>query len=178
MPLLDSHTNHFLGILLTIVLAATHERAGRAGSIWLILYALPGTLLHELAHFIVALVTGGRPRGFSIMPRRGDCLLPDGTCRKTWVLGSVSLGNPGMFSAVPTAIAPMGLIFIAWFIYRRWYTWFPADSLHTLLLYLTVYLFCYSSIPSKQDIKVACSSLPGLMFYGGLAAGLCVYFLG
>ncbi|WP_243688956.1 hypothetical protein [Geotalea toluenoxydans] len=50
----DPQTNHFAGILLTIFLATMQERVGRAGSFRLILFALPGTILHELAHFVVA----------------------------------------------------------------------------------------------------------------------------
>jgi hypothetical protein len=32
--------------------------------------ALPGTLLHEMSHFLVAALTGGRPSSFSVIPRR------------------------------------------------------------------------------------------------------------
>lgn len=165
-------TNHFAGILLTIILAASHERIGRTGSFWPIIFALPGTVLHELAHFVVALVTGGKPRGFSIVPHRRCCTLADGSSRKLWILGSVTLGNAGMFSAVPTALAPLGLIVVAWYLYRHWFSWFPGDTVHTLLLYATVYLFCYSSIPSSTDLKVAFSHLPSLLFYGCLFCGI------
>ncbi len=178
MFVLESQTNHFIGVLLIIFLAATQGRTGRAGSFWLICYALPGTILHELTHFLVALVTGGRPCGFSIIPRQREGVLSDGSTRRVWVLGSVSLGNAGIFSAVPTAIAPLGLIVIAWFLYRHWFSWFPADTSHTIFLYLVIYLFCYSAIPSRQDLKIAFSSFPGILLYGGLAGlFICFYCL-
>ncbi|GAB7028426.1 hypothetical protein [Geotalea toluenoxydans] len=172
----DPQTNHFAGILLTIFLATMQERVGRAGSFRLILFALPGTILHELAHFVVALITGGRPHGLSIIPRRQYCTIADGSSRRLWVLGSVSFGNAGIFSTVPTALAPLGLIAIAWYLYRHWFAWFPADTLHTILLYAAVYLFCYSSVPSTKDLKVACSSPAGLLLYGCLATGLFYFF--
>lgn len=178
MTITDQQTYHFAGILLTIFLAAIQSRAERVGSLWLILSTLPGTVLHELAHFVVALVTGGRPRGLSIMPKSRDCTYADGSSRRMWVLGSVSLGRVGTFSAVPTALAPLGLIMVAWFFYHHWFTWFPSDLLHTLCLYLIIYVFCSSSIPSKQDLKVAFSSLSGLLLYGLLTIFFfCAYML-
>jgi hypothetical protein len=39
-------------------------------------------------------------------------------------------------------------------------------------MYAAVYLFCYSSIPSGQDVKVALSSPFGLMLYAALGAGV------
>jgi hypothetical protein len=154
---------HFAGILLVIALAVLQGRIGRIGAFWQIVWALPGTLLHELSHLIVAACTGGRPTGFTIIPRR------DGPRR--WVLGSVTISRPGPVSALPSAMAPLALNAVAYHLYRGWWGWFPSDLPHTLLLYLAIYLFSYSSIPSGQDIKVALSSPPGLLLYGTLCSG-------
>jgi hypothetical protein len=162
----DPKTTHFAGLLLVIFLAAAQERVGRAGAFWLILFALPGTILHEMAHYLVALVTGGSPRGFSIIPRTRA--FADGSSRRQWVLGSVSLAKAGALSAVPTALAPLGLIVVAWYLYGHWFAWFPADTPHTLLLYGVVYLFCYSAVPSRADLQVAFSSTPSLVLYSSL----------
>jgi hypothetical protein len=170
MTISDDMTSHFAGIILTIFLAATQGRIGRIGSFWQILYAVPGTILHETAHFLVALVTGGRPSGFTIIPRARECTLADGSLRRMWVLGSVTIGNAGTLSAVPAGLAPLLLIGAAYYLFSHWFAWFPADLPHTLLMYLTVYLFSYSSIPSPRDIKVACSSLTSMALYGGLFA--------
>ncbi|WP_243371076.1 M50 family metallopeptidase [Geotalea sp. SG265] len=166
----DPKTAHFAGLLLAIFLAAAQERVGRAGAFWLILFALPGTILHETSHYLVALLTGGRPRGFSIIPHRQGGTLGEGSSHRRWVLGSVAVGRAGMVSAVPTALAPLWLIVAAWYLYRRWFAWFPADTLHTLLLYAVVYLFCYSAVPSRADLQVALSSPASLLLYGCLAA--------
>ena len=158
--------HHFAGLLLVILLAVLQGRVGRIGTFWQICWALPGTLLHELAHLIVAAVTGGRPVGFSIIPHRD---------RGGWLLGSVTISRPGPISALPSALAPLALNAVAYYLYRSWWRWFPLDLPHTLLMYAAVYLFAYSSIPSGQDVKVALSSPLGLLFY--IAVGGGAWFL-
>ena len=175
MNISDALANHFSGIILTIFLATIQGRIGRIGPFWQILYAIPGTLLHELAHFLVALVTGGRPSGFSIIPRPRECALADGSQRRMWVLGSVSIGNAGTLSALPTGLAPLSLVAAAYYLYSHWLFWYPADLQHTLIMYLSVYLLCYSSVPSTQDIKVAFSSITGLILYGGIGIGAFLF---
>jgi hypothetical protein len=157
--------HHFAGLLLVILLAVLQGRVGRIGTFWQICWALPGTLLHELSHLIVAAVTGGRPVGFSIIPHRE---------RGGWLLGSVTISRPGPISALPSALAPLALNAVAYYLYRSWWKWFPLDLPHTLLMYAAVYLFCYSSIPSGQDVKVALSSPLGLLLYTALGGGVWI----
>ena len=154
--------HHFAGLLLVILLAVVQGRVGRIGSFWQICWALPGTVLHELAHLIVAAVTGGRPVGFSIIPHRD---------RGGWLLGSVTISRPGPISALPSALAPLALNAVAYYLYRGWGGWFPMDLPHTLAMYAAVYLFAYSSIPSGQDLRVACSSPAGVLLYSCLGGG-------
>lgn len=163
--------HHFAGVLLVILLAVLQGRVGRVGTFWQICWALPGTLLHELSHLLVAAVTGGRPVAFSIVPRR------DGSHggRERWLLGSVTISSPGPISALPSGLAPLFLNLVAYYMYLQWGSWFPADLPHTLLMYLAIYLFCYSSVPSGQDLKVAFSSPLGVLLYG--AAGGSVWYL-
>ena len=153
----------FFGIVLTIFLAASYGRMGRAAPFWLILCRLPGTALHELAHYLVALVTGGKPTGFTIIPRK--CGSGD-----NWVLGSVTLRRPSAFSSLPTGLAPLLLLPFAWIAFRNWFLWFPRDLAHTIFLYAAVCLCCCSSVPSAQDLRVAFSSIAGVALYGALAA--------
>jgi hypothetical protein len=158
--------HHFAGLLLVILLAVVQGRVGRIGTFWQICWALPGTVLHELAHLVVAAATGGRPTGFSIIPRRDG-----GAGSGRWLLGSVTISRPGPISALPSALAPLALNAVAYYLYRGWGDWFPGDLPHTLLMYAAIYLFCYSSIPSGQDVKVAVSSPVGLLLYTALGAG-------
>ena len=169
---------HFIGILLIIILAFLQGRVGRVGTFWQIVYALPGTFLHELSHFLVALVTGGRPTSFSIIPCPKDCLMGDGSVRRRWTLGSVAIANPGLISAFPTAMAPLLLNLAAWQLHARWFTWFPRDPVHILAMYGAMYLFVSGSVPSGQDMKVACSSLIGLVLYGTLISAGVAWWCG
>lgn len=155
--------HHFAGVLLVIMLAVLQGRVGRAGAFWQICWALPGTILHELSHLIVAAVSGGRPVGFSILPRREG--------RERWVLGSVTISRPGMVSAFPSALAPLLLNLVAYYLYLQWGRWFPFDLAHTLLMYAVIYVFCYSSVPSGQDFKVAFSRPAGVALYALLGCG-------
>ncbi|UFS72007.1 hypothetical protein LPW11_07395 [Geomonas sp. RF6] len=163
---LDGRWHHFAGVLLVIVLATLQGRVGRAGAFWQICWALPGTVLHETAHLLVAFVTGAKPAGFSILPRR------DGPAR--WILGSVTIRNPGILSALPSALAPLGLVMVAYYLFIGWVTWFPADLPHTLLQYATVYVFSYSAIPSDQDVKIALSRPAGVAIYFCIGCGAWV----
>ncbi len=68
-----------------------------AGQIFL---SLPSTALHELSHWLVALVTGSRPGIPSVIPKRVD---------GGWQLGHVAF-NAGAWSAGWVALAPLWLL--------------------------------------------------------------------
>ena len=162
---------HFAGIVLAATLGAIQGRADRTGPFWQILVRLPGTLLHELAHFLVALITGGSPAGFTIIPRRTVGVTEDGSPRRVWVLGAVIITNPSILAAFPSGCAPLLLLPFAWFLYRTWFVWFPPDLSHTLLMYLAVVVCCGSSLPSSQDVAVAFSRPLGVSLYAALGTG-------
>lgn len=165
---------HFAGIVLAATLGALQGRADRAGPFWQILVRLPGTFLHESAHFVVALLTGGRPAGFTIIPRRAA----DGAARQVWVLGSVTVTNPSVLAAFPSGLAPLLLLPAAWLLYRSWFLWFPPDLPHTLLLYIAVVVCCGSSLPSGRDLAVAFSRPLGVALYAGLGTGAWLVWKG
>lgn len=135
-----------------------HRRIAQNGAFFLVLSNLPITVMHELAHFVAALLLGGRPSGFSLWPKREG---------GGWRLGSVT-ARATMFSAVPTALAPLlwlpvgGLILI-----NRAYL--AGDSLPLLCgTYLGAYLGVAASIPSWQDLYVAITHPLSLLFWGAL----------
>src|SRR6266568_7257714 len=75
-------------------------------SMWRIaLLSLPGTIAHELTHFVVGLLLLAKPRGFSIWPTAEG---------STWRLGAVSFGNIGLLNGGFVALAPLLLLPIAW----------------------------------------------------------------
>ena len=99
-----SHAGFIPSVTLVLIFYALLR--GLRNSMWRIaLLSLPGTIAHELAHFIVGTLLLAKPRGFSIWPRaHGD----------TWRLGSVSFGNIGLLNGAFVALAPLLLLPIAW----------------------------------------------------------------
>lgn len=129
-----------------------------AGRIYLFsLLTISGTLTHELLHFLVGLVLGAKPVGFSLFPQKqGD----------SYTMGSVSFGNLAWYNAAPVALAPLlgiGLIFgVAW--WRTAGAWFfsPLD----LLLWPLLATQLLSFWPSATDWKLALRSWPIFLLFG------------
>jgi len=131
-------------------------RISRYAGMWIYaLVALPGTLAHELAHFVVAFVLGAQPSLPSMRPIRTE---------HGWRLGSVAF-RVGYARALPIALAPLLLAPLA--------LWWAGSLLHpaTLPLYaLHVWIVAAlltASLPSTTDFKLA---LPALIVIALLAA--------
>lgn len=144
-------------ILLIISLLLLHRWSRSAGIVMICLTRLPGVVLHELAHLLAGILLRAQPTGFSLIPRRR----PDGR----WTLGSVSFRRVTAANAVPIALAPLGLIPLAWGLYRCWFDWRPVSLANTLLLYTTLFLLVGNALPSGQDLRVACNG-KSLLLYG------------
>ncbi len=72
---------------------------------WPRMYAVslwPGTVAHELLHYVAGLLFGARPLSLSVIPRRK----PDGG----WLLGSVSFARLRWWNSVPVGLAPLALM--------------------------------------------------------------------
>lgn len=138
-------------------MGALHRRLASSGSLIAILYCLPFTLMHETAHFIVALVTGGRPSSLSVWPRR---------TAGGWVLGSVT-AVPTILSAAPTALAPLGWLVIGFYVMKAWDLrplWVPE-----YLVVVVLYACSAACTPSRQDIKAALKNPLSLFLWLGAA---------
>jgi len=131
------------------------------------LWVLPGTALHEIAHWSVALLCGGRPGALSLWPNfRG----------RRWTLGYVIIANPTWYNRVPIALAPLLLLPLAaagyWFGVRAWPL---SDWRHWLALY-GVAMLLPGALPSREDIELAQPQLTvlgiGAMLVGAVALAL------
>jgi hypothetical protein len=158
---------HLCGISLFLVLVSLHRRASSSGVLVLVLWNLTGVILHEAAHLVVGLLLQARPTGISLLPHR------DGN---GWRLGSVGFRRITAFNAVPVALAPLSLIGVAYWLARNWFTWQAPSLPATLGLYGCVFILLYNALPSRQDLRVACS-WRSLLLYVPLAAALVFYFL-
>ena len=120
----------------------------RYAGMWIYaLIALPGTMAHELAHFVVAFVLGARPAFPSLLPVR---------TQRGWRLGSVTF-RVGRARALPIAMAPLVLAPLA--------LWWAAVVLHPAqppLYFLHVWIVAAlfsASLPSTTDFKLALPAL-------------------
>jgi len=136
---------------------------GARSSLWgLAVLALPGTFAHELAHFIVGLILGAKPSGFSLQPLRRA---------KGWRLGAVSFRRVGVLNGAFIALAPLALLPLGWLCLMHlsvpawaaahWVGWFVAA-------YLSATLF-YACMPSLTDLKLGGKSL--VVYAAVLAVG-------
>ncbi len=72
---------------------------------WPYVYAFslwPGTVAHELLHYVAGLLAGAKPVSLSVIPRRK---LEGG-----WTLGSVSFARLRWWNSVPVGLAPLALM--------------------------------------------------------------------
>lgn len=141
----------------SVVMGALHRRLSSFGSFFAVMYCLPFTVMHELSHFMVAFLTGGRPSSFSIRPRRAG---------RGWVLGSVT-AVPTILSAVPTAFAPLGWLVIGYYVMVLWD--FRSSWVPKYLLLAVLYACSAACTPSWQDIKVALRNPLSLVLWAVVA---------
>ena len=148
---------HWRDILLylapSLALAALIYALSRRYAVFLLL-RLAGTLCHELAHFLVGLVTLAQPASLSIVPRRSG---------QGWQLGQVTLARVRWYNAAPTALAPFLVILLpiavaAWRTRPGWH-FQPMDAGLALLL-APQWLSCW---PSGADWKLAMRSWPAVL---------------
>ena len=124
------------------------------------LFTAAGTVCHELAHFFAGVLTGARPQGLTIIPRRVG---------QHWQLGSVTLGRVRWYNAAPTALAPFVIIAIPLAL-ASWRTppgWsFQAIDFAIAFALAPQFL---SFWPSTADWRIALRSWPYLFILAPLA---------
>lgn len=135
---LPSSTHCLIGIMLVI----QHAIAPRLGMWAFSLFSLPGTIAHEMSHWLVALVLGARPSFPRLVPKREA---------GGWTLGSVK-ASPDIVTRIPIALAPFALLPLG-----MWYAVAHSEAhggwyLVHLWVASTV---IYASLPSRQDWLVA-----------------------
>ncbi|TCV88979.1 hypothetical protein [Sulfurirhabdus autotrophica] len=115
------------------------------------LMVLPGTIAHELSHFLLGALTFGRPRNFSIIPKRQG---------EGYVLGSVSLANVRWYNGLfigfaPLLLLPAAILLIKWRVASHPVVYFA----HELLWVYCAANLIHGCIPSTQDIRIAAVSV-------------------
>lgn len=119
------------------------------------LIALPGTLAHELAHFLAALTLAAKPSFPSLIPKRGEY---------GWRLGSVGF-RAGIVRSVPIALAPLALfpLALAYGVMFLAPAGWPLVCLHAWIMAALL----SACLPSRADFRIA---IPALLLLAATAA--------
>lgn len=128
-------------------------------SIW------PGTVAHELLHYVAGLLAGARPVAFSVIPRRK---LEGG-----WLLGSVAFARLRWWNSVPVGLAPLALMPAGGWIFLQSATW-PLLSVESTGWKLAALQCLIAGWPSPKDWAHA---IVGLMVMAALAVGAYLLWL-
>lgn len=159
--------NRFILVLLVIVLMRMRNMTFR--SMWAAaLIDLPGTFLHEVTHYIVGGIMNAKPTGLSLWPRRLD--------NGAYVMGSVSMRNITAYNALPSSIAPLLLLPLGFWVNNNLPRYLAPTFLNYLIFVFILALLIESAVPSRQDIRVACSKPVGLLLYIGIFAGILLMY--
>lgn len=110
------------------------------------LFVLPGTVAHELAHWCVAIVTNGKPQVPNFFLKR---------TRDGALLGQVSFKNPRWYNVAFIALAPLLLLpLVAWLYLHKTAKISLFHVYHWISLYLVIAIG-FSALPSALDVRVA-----------------------
>lgn len=109
--------------------------------------ALPGTLAHEAAHYLTALLLGARPSFPSLVPQRTAF---------GWRLGSVAF-RAGPLRSLPIALAPLLLLPLAawWLLHFMAPSPWPLHGVHAWI----VGALLSACLPSSADFRIAFPAL-------------------
>ena len=142
-----------------VALALVLMRAARR---WLPLYALlvwPGTVVHEISHWIVALLLGGQPTSMSVIPVRTERGLR---------LGAVGVRRVRWFNALPIGLAPLLLAPLAVLAFVHAARIDAQSWAHWALLYVATSA-AVSCLPSLADWRLVASKPLGSFVYVAVA---------
>jgi hypothetical protein len=141
--------------LAVLILAFVIRRSKESDIFWLLSW--PGTVVHELLHYVIGFVLFAQPTKISVWPEDRE------TSGQT--MGYVNFANIQWYNAMPTGLAPLLGVFVVLFIAGL----VPAGFSLSGIFWVWAMASVLSQVwPSQQDWKVAFSSIGGLAMYGGI----------
>jgi hypothetical protein len=155
----------FCGYLAVVIATASLLHYLRRMPRFFSLVSLPGTVGHELLHFLVGTLALARPVKVSLLPK----FHRDGSA----TLGYVMFSNIRWYNALWVGFAPLLATPAAlWLVYYRSLQIPPLSPWELAWSYVAASL-TYSCLPSKADVEIVLSKPVGLFFYLGGASVLC-----
>lgn len=145
---------HFIGISLSIILTQFKNSLMNKSALWSVLFfGIIDVLLHEIAHWFISAITGGRPYGFSIIPKKEEYINQNGMTVELWEFGCVK-SHFTFYNAVAIGMAPLLLLYAAYLTYLYYFEYMPNVWWSILCFYTILYVLIANSIPSVQDFRV------------------------
>ena len=161
---LQSFFNNRFYLILMVIILVHLKNATYNSMLMSALINIPGTLLHELMHFVVGLIMNARPCNFSLIPRRSE--------EGGYVMGSVGFTNITFYNAVPAALAPLLLLPIGFYINRYILPMIEPSFINYTLYMLLQTIIIENAMPSAADFRVARMFFLGAVMYTVLAVTL------
>lgn len=133
-------------------------------SFWLFsLLALPGTVCHEVCHWLVGALLNGQPARFTVIPRREG---------RGFVLGAVALRNLRWYNAFFIGLAPLLLLPLAYGLLLWRLGCHSGLGWSEVGIAFLLANLVFGALPSWPDLRIAARSPVGwLLLAGGLAWG-------
>lgn len=154
----------FCGYLVVVIVLAVLLHHLRSMPRFFSLVSLPGTIGHELLHFLLGTLTLARPVRVSLLPR----FHRDGSA----TLGYVMFSNIRWYNALWVGFAPLlALPAAIVLVYYRAAQIPPLSAIELAWCYVAASL-TYSCLPSRADLDIVLSKPAGLVAYA-----LCVAIL-
>ncbi|PAF53815.1 hypothetical protein BKH42_03545 [Helicobacter sp. 13S00482-2] len=115
-----------------------------------------GTFLHELFHFLMALMLRAKPRISFLFPKK----MSDGSI----MLGRVETSY-SWWKALPISMAPLLLLIVVYMVLRAYFLFFGFSFFSCAFYLYLAFVLIDSAIPSKQDFKIAFCSPMGVFLW-------------
>lgn len=159
--------NRFFIVLLVLVLSSL--RKATYTSMWAAsLVNIPGTFLHECAHFFVGFLLNAKPTSFSLLAQKQN---------DVYVMGSVGFKNLRFYNAFPSALAPLLLLVLGFWFNQYFFSCVPVNIWTYLGYILLQCIIIENALPSATDFRVAFKFLSGNLFYALLLIAILIFYV-
>jgi len=119
------------------------------------LLTLPATIMHELSHLTLSVITLGKPVKINLIPKKTKNGIIYGYVESS----NINIWNAALIGLAPLILLILGVIFLFKYL-------IPEKNIFFIILdFYIVLMFIEGGIPSKEDLKIAIKSWP-LLFIG------------
>ena len=120
------------------------------------LLTLPATIMHELTHLVLSILTFGKPTKINLLPKKTENGI---------IYGYVENSNITYYNAIFIGLAPL-ILLVFGFIFIFKYL-IPETNIYLIVWYFYISLmFIEGGIPSRTDLKIALISWPLILIIG------------